>query len=46
MENLADRPARIALKESVGGFDEACTGQPLGGFGQQTMLDMLVVLHY
>eukprot|EP00878_Enallax_costatus_P044806 GHUV01053560.1.p1 GENE.GHUV01053560.1~~GHUV01053560.1.p1 ORF type:complete len:417 (+),score=114.48 GHUV01053560.1:509-1759(+) len=25
MENLADRPARIALKETVGGFDEACT---------------------
>lgn len=27
MENLADRPARIALKDAVGGFDEACTGQ-------------------
>ncbi|WIA38597.1 hypothetical protein OEZ86_001907 [Tetradesmus obliquus] len=25
MENLADRPARIALKQAIGGFDEACT---------------------
>uniref|UniRef100_A0A383VKB7 tRNA-dihydrouridine(47) synthase [NAD(P)(+)] n=1 Tax=Tetradesmus obliquus TaxID=3088 RepID=A0A383VKB7_TETOB len=25
MENLADKPARIALKQAIGGFDEACT---------------------
>lgn len=28
MENLADRPFRMAFAEAMGGFDEACTGAP------------------
>ena len=33
MENLADRPFRRALASTVGGFDEACTGETGGQEG-------------
>jgi hypothetical protein len=44
MENLADRPYRVALNTTLGGFSEACTGN-LPGSRLRTARPFLPCLH-